>query len=255
MVAIHTRMPTIYIGFDEREKLYYDVLASSIKEHTKDQYNIVPIVQDNMRRIGLFSRSYTKEGIQNYDNFDKKPFSTEFSFTRFLVPFLNGLDGLALFMDADMFVRSDITEVFDTYKPVDGPISCVQHEHVPEEGFKMDAKIQTIYRRKNWSSFVLWDCSNPFLKSNFTTGDVNNKAGSWLHAFEWVDDMSIGEIPLEWNWLDGTSPEDVEAKNVHFTTGGPLFGGWIAKRPKDQEYAQEWSNYANYLLRKQRNGE
>ena len=69
---------------------------------------------------------------------------------------------------------------------------------------------------------------------------MNLQSGSWLHSFGWLDDDEIGDIHEEWNWLDGHSSEHVEAKNAHFTTGGPWFKGWQPKRPIDEAYSEEW---------------
>ena len=84
---------------------------------------------------------------------------------------------------------------------------------------------------------------------NFTVDDVNTKSGRWLHNFQWLKDSEIGSMHEEWNWLDGHSPEDIEAKNVHFTTGGPWFKEWKCMRAKDGEYAAEWNaDYSNIAL-------
>ena len=58
--------------------------------------------------------------------------------------------------------------------------------------------------------------------------------GGWLHGFEWLPDKDsdIGTIHEEWNWLDNHSPEDMRAKNVHFTLGGPWY-----KQYENQDYA------------------
>lgn len=234
---------TIYIGYDPSEEIYCDVLKKSIEANTKDKYNIVPIVQEGVRRSGLYWRSpeFTAEG--QVDSFDRKPFSTEFSFTRFLVPMLNQYSGLALFMDCDMFVRSDITEIFDTLGANHNlAVSCVQHDYTPSDITKMGGKTQTVYLRKNWSSFVLWNCDHIRVKE-LTTGDVNTKSGQWLHAFHWLESELIGSIKQEWNWLDGHSPEKIEPKNVHFTTGGPIYKDWKPKRDIDKVYAEEWKNF------------
>jgi hypothetical protein len=243
------KLPTIYIGYDPREHDYVKVLDKSIRINTARTYNIVPIIQKEVRRAGLYWRSPEIDLAGNrVDVFDGKPFSTEFSFTRFLVPFLNQMSGLALFMDADMFVRSDITEIFDVYgTDKDKAISCVQHTHAPTETTKMDGQVQTIYRRKNWSSLVLWNCDHPWVKE-LTIADVNTKTGSWLHAFEWMDIYPIGNIPLEWNWLDGDSDEDITPKNVHFTTGGPVYPDWKPKRDIDAKYAEEWADFYQFML-------
>lgn len=233
------KMNIIYVGYDPKESLYTDILIKSIKVNTKDRYIIVPIIQKNMRDFGYYNRTSFFENDIELDTIDQKPFSTQFSFTRFLVPFLT--NGLVLFMDCDMFVRSDITEIFDMYdKHI--PIKCVKHNHEPIETLKMDNIIQTKYRKKNWSSFVLWNCDHPDIKK-LTLDDVNTKHGSWLHGFEWTD--NIGDIPHEWNWLDNHSPENLNAKNVHFTTGGPIYPNWIGNRDIDRKYAQEWIDFKN----------
>ena len=92
-------LPTIYIGYDPKEKTYCDVLEYSINKYTSGPVNIVRLTQDSVRRSGLYWRAGTIKEGQQVDTFDNKPFSTEFSFTRFLVPFLNVHQGLALFVD------------------------------------------------------------------------------------------------------------------------------------------------------------
>ena len=91
----------------------------------------------------------------------------------------------------------------------------------------MDNKVQEPYRRKNWSSLIMFNCAHDAHKS-LTIDDVNTRMGRWLHGFEWLPDKEadIGKIPEEWNWLDGHSDTKLEAKNVHFTTGGPWFENW-----------------------------
>ena len=242
------KLPTIYIGYDPKEESYVHVLKKSIEDNTNMTYNIVPLVQNELRRIGLYYRTGKMTDYGRVDCFDGKPFSTEFSFTRFLVPFLNQFSGLALFMDCDMFVRSDISEIFDTYgQQKNFPVSCIHHDHSPTAEQKMDGQIQTIYRRKNWSSFVLWNCDHPALKQ-FTVADVNTKSGSWLHAFEFIDYDPIGEIHPEWNWLDSHSPAEIEAKCVHFTTGGPAYPDWKGMREIDNQYAEEWKTLYKQTL-------
>jgi len=234
---MYNKLPTIYIGYDPKESIYYHILKKSIENNTKRSYNIVPIVQKEVRRAGLYWRSHEIVDGRTVDCFDGKPFSTEFSFTRFLVPFLNQFSGLALFMDCDMYVRSSIDEIFDRYASY--AISCVQHSYKPSDKLKMDGQIQTSYRRKNWSSFVLWNCDHPENK-NLTISDVNTKPGSFLHGFDWMDYSTIGSINEEWNWLDGHSSENIEPKCVHFTTGGPAYDNWVEKREVDKIYSDEW---------------
>ena len=243
-------IPTVYIGYDKKEDDAFEILKESIIDTSSQPVRVVPLDQETLRRINLYRRSFqiqkTDNGSVKIDWQDNKPFSTEFSFTRFLIPFVNNLKGLALFMDCDMMVRTDIMEVFKYASREDKAVWCVKHNYIPSDDYKMDNQVQTIYNRKNWSSFVLWNCEHEAHK-DLTIDDVNLKSGLYLHNFQWLSDDLIGDIPEEWNWLDGHSPEEIEAKNVHFTTGGPWFPKWKPKRSIDAKYALEWTNFRDSL--------
>lgn len=245
------KRPVIYIGFDPKEENAYEILRHSVMSYNKD-YDIIPLIQPALRRAGLYRRSARMDSIDGnrvmVDVFDGRPFSTEFTFTRFLIPALNQYDGLALFMDSDMMVKADIGEIFEEYgRNEQYAVQCVKHDYRPTAERKMDGQVQQQYNRKNWSSFVLWNCSHP-ANLNLTVDDVNTKSGSWLHGFRWLEDDQIGHIKEEWNWLDGWSDETIKPKNVHFTTGGPWFSDWQPKRQKDAEYAGEWQSMHSKLF-------
>ena len=218
-------MNTVYIGYDPKEDTAYEVLKNTIQRISgKNSPRIVPLRKDILELIGMYTRkSEMIVNDQPYDVIDGKPFSTEFSFSRFLVPALNMYQGKALFMDSDMYIRADINELFDLCDMDYYPVYCVHHKYEPENKTKMDGKEQHSYRRKNWSSLMMFNCEND-LNKQLTPKVVNTQTGRWLHGFGWLPDKEadIGRIPEEWNWLDGhSSPEDMDAKNVHFTTGGP----------------------------------
>lgn len=86
--------------------------------------------------------------------------STEFAISRFLTPHLAGR-GLALFMDCDMLVRSNLTSLFLDLETGDKAVYCVKHQYNPTGNEKMDGQLQTRYVRKNWSSFMIFDCNHP----------------------------------------------------------------------------------------------
>ena len=81
--------------------------------------------------------------------------STEFTFTRFLVPALANYKGWALFCDSDIVFLKDVKELFDQAEDKYA-VMCVQHDYTPKPGIKMDGQKQTLYPRKNWSSMVLY---------------------------------------------------------------------------------------------------
>ena len=254
---MYHRQPTIYIGYDPREELAFQTLVKSLQDTSKSQLNIVKLDQTALRSAGLYRRAWRQDinSTQKIDLVDNKPFSTDFSFTRFLIPHLNQYEGYAIFMDCDMLVRSDIMEVFDKYSnPVHG-LSCIWHKYYPENTVKMDNQAQQSYSKKNWSSFMLWNCSH-HVHANLTVDDVNTKSGWWLHNFVWMDiwergrptQFPLGEIPEEWNWLDGHSPVHLKPKNVHFTTGGPWFDLWKPERDIDKTYSNEWEDLKNKIV-------
>jgi lipopolysaccharide biosynthesis glycosyltransferase len=222
-------MHNIYIGWDAREDVAYQVCKHSIYRKAKGiDINVTALKHKELRKKGAFYRPWMTHGIDGnrYDMFDLKPFSTEFSHTRFLVPFLNNYKGWALFMDCDMIFTSNVKKLFDM---VDNRYACmvVKHRYNPPEGIKMDDEPQTKYYRKNWSSFVLWNCAHP--KNKYLTVEkVNSATGGSLHAFDWLEDKDIGSLPFDYNWIEGNSPKasdrlDWRPDVIHYTLGGPWF--------------------------------
>ncbi len=212
----------VFIGYDENEPEAYDVCRASLLEYATVPLHIVKLDQAPLRRAGWYRREWRQEGPNRIDQGDLKPFSTDFAFTRFLVPALSLYSGWALFCDGDFLFTADVAELFDLADKRYA-VRCVKHDHDPAEKVKMVGQVQSRYFRKNWSSLVLWNCAHP--ANQMVTGYVVNQfAGQWLHAFNWLKDEDIGDLPLEWNWLSGVSdPIDGIAipKGIHFTLGIP----------------------------------
>lgn len=215
-------MIPIFIGYDSKVKIAYHVLAESILRNSSTPVTISPINLSNLKNI------YTRK---------QDPLaSTEFSFSRFLVPHLMNYNGWAIFMDSDMVMLSDITELWNL-RNEDYAIQVCKHDYTPKSKHKFLGNNQTIFAKKNWSSLMLMNCSKC---KTLTTEYVNTKSGLELHQFKWLDENLIGSIPLEWNWLVGEYPYKKDVYNVHFTEGGPYF-----KDYKNTEYANEWFNIYN----------
>lgn len=225
----------IYIGYDPREEEAFDVCAYSIERRASIPVQIHALSKFNP----LYTRKeFLKDGIR-YDAIDGKPFSTDFSFARFLVPDLMDHEGTALFVDCDFLFLADVAELLK-FAHAAHAVSVVMHNHVPLEDRKWGGHIQARYARKNWSSLVLWNCGHKANKA-LTASVVNSESGSWLHGFEWLTPHQIGSLPMAWNHLVGYSRAvDVDKlRAVHFTTGGPWFkefenvpyaGAWFAER-------------------------
>jgi len=212
----------IFIGYDSKVKIAYHVLAESILRNSSTPVTISPINLNNLKNI------YTRK---------QDPLaSTEFSFSRFLVPHLMNYNGWAIFMDSDMVMLSDITELWNL-RNEDYAIQVCKHDYTPSSKNKFLGNNQTIYAKKNWSSLMLMDCSKC---KTLTPEYVNTRSGLELHQFKWLDENLIGSIPLEWNWLVGEYPYKKEVHNIHFTEGGPYF-----KDYRNTEYANEWFDIYN----------
>jgi len=199
----------IFIGWDSREQIAFHVLTQSILKHTSIPVAFIPLVQSTLRAAGLYRRP---RGFNE---------STEFSLTRFLVPYLAGYAGMAIFMDCDMLCQADIAGLLTTARQQPGKAVWVcQHEYTPKSGKKFLGQAQTAYPRKNWSSLMVFDCARcPRLTPDY----VNTASGVDLHRFVWLPDEAIGALPLTYNWLVGEYPENKNAQFLHYTLGGPWF--------------------------------
>ncbi len=229
---------TVYIGWDSREPIAADVCRYSILKHASIPVDIVMLKQDDLRMRGLYSRDIDALA------------STEFTFTRFLVPELNNFEGTAIFMDSDMIFLNDIAELLDEVDPAKA-VTCVQHDYTPPPGIKMDGQQQLAYPRKNWSSMVVWNCAHKANKK-VTLDLVNDPevTGAYLHRFSWLKDKDIGLLGPQWNWLVDWYVEgrDGEPNLLHYTEGGPWFDNC-----KDCGYAATWNMYLQGYLESKHN--
>lgn len=212
----------VFIGFDPVESVAWHTMAHSIFRHSSKPVAIIPL---NIRNL---------HSIYNRPRDPKQ--SNEFSFTRFLVPYLSEYSGYSLFFDCDMLLRGDISEIFDVIEKDPGKaVYVVKHTYEPRDDIKYLNTVQYKYPRKNWSSVVLWNCAHP--ANNIITPEfVNSATGLDLHRFTWLRDEEIGELDVRWNWLVGEyddPPADV--KNVHWTVGGPYFHEF-----QNADFSEEW---------------
>ena len=222
----------VYIGYDTREDIAYQVSKFSILNKSEN-ISINPLKLNDLKDKKLYWRDEDKLG------------STEFTFSRFLVPELNKFSGWALFCDCDILFLEDVNNLFELADEKYA-VMCVQHDYKPKEGVKMDGKAQTLYPRKNWSSLVLWNCSHPSNKK--ITKELINQpetTGKYLHRFSWLKDEEIGSLPCQWNWLAGwyREPQDGSPKAIHYTEGGPWFENY-----RHCEYHQHWKDTLHLMM-------
>lgn len=221
-------MIRVFIGFDSQEVVAFHVLAHSIWARTTHPVSVVSLNLGHLQ--GVLTRE--RHPLQ----------STEFSFSRFLVPYLCGYEGWAIFMDCDMLVMDDIAKLW-ALRDDRFAVMCVHHDHVPAETTKFLGQAQTRYEKKNWSSVMLLNNA----KCRALTPDyVNGATGLDLHRFKWLaGDHLIGEIPHRWNHLvDYDPPAPVSnISNLHYTIGGPYFEAY-----RNCGYAAEWFSARDAML-------
>lgn len=229
-----------YIGYDTRFPLAYGVTVRSLLNFSSIALPITPILLTDLIAKGIYNRSMSRRDGQLFDDISDAPMATEFAISRFFIPFLNGFQGWSLFCDSDFLFRANVSELFgqmdDRYA-----VMCVKHQYAPKETTKMDGQLQTLYKRKNWSSLMLINNAHR-RNSLLVPSELNRLPGRDFHAFSWLDDSDIGEIHTEWNWLEGHSDSGIDPKAVHFTRGTPDVPGY-----ENAPFADEWRNVARTI--------
>ena len=196
-------MLKVFIGADARQSVALTTLIHSIAKNARTPASITPLVLDTLplKRQGL----------------------TPFTYSRFLVPYLCGYQGLGLFLDADMLALGDITEVFDI-----GRMHSDKAVHVMQD--------QPAFE---WASMILFNCAHPSNKM-LTPEHIENPETKNLHKIGWLQRDEIGTLPKEWNvCIPYTSNPPENPKLVHFTQGVPYW--W---ETKNQPHADKWAQYA-----------
>lgn len=182
----------LFIGYDPRQPIAFQVAAHSVWKHAKSPVAIT--------RLDLSQLPIERRGL------------TEFTYSRFLVPYLSGFDGVSIFLDSDVLVRGDVAELlaYPLMYP-DVPVFVVKGS-----------------RQFEWPSVMVFSnacCQR--LTPSFVASDKNPLNLSWA--------TSVGELPKDWNHLVGYDKPNPRAKLVHFTMGIPIWG-----QTRDCEFADEW---------------
>ena len=211
-------MLKILIGWDGRETVAWHVLAHSIMTRAKRPVMICPLILNHLHHVYHRPRDPSQ--------------STDFTFSRFLTPYLAGT-GISVFMDCDMLCRVDINELEElALANMYHDVLVVKHDYSPTSKTKFLGQPQIPYPCKNWSSVMVFNGHRQAVK-RLTPEYINRASGMDLHRFKWAN--SVGELTPDWNHLVGEYEPNSHAKIVHFTLGTPCFKGY-----ETCEYAQEW---------------
>jgi hypothetical protein len=200
----------IYTGFDEREEVGYHTFCSSVIHHATEPVEFIPLHLAHLTHV--FG--------------DVRDGTNAFTYSRFLVPHLNGYVGHAIFMDGcDMVVKDDIAKLWNLRDPFSA-VQVVKHAYQTKHprkyvGTQMEAENRD-YPKKNWSSMMILNCAH-FAWRQITPGSIEKMSGEELHTFSSIDERFIGGLPVEWNWLPDEYGENENAKLLHWTAGVPAF--------------------------------
>lgn len=238
----------VFVGYDPREDEAFEVCRHSILKRASEPTVVTKLKRSSLEKSGLYWRkSRVDADGQRWDTTDDSPFSTEFSFSRFLVPYIarsNNVHGWVMFVDCDFMFFDDVAKAFDEAENQNADLCVVKHNYVPASQRKMDNCIQQPYNKKLWSSFMLFNAwSTSCLR--LTPEYVNGASGKNLHQLEWIDEDRVGSLGERWNWIPGVSPTTTDPKTttvdlgaVHWTEGGPCLPGY-ENVPFADNYRQE----------------
>jgi hypothetical protein len=220
----------LFVGHDARESVGLHVFLQSVLERSSLPVAVTPLTKAAASLVG-----------------GQRDGTNAFSFSRFLVPYLCGFNGFAVYADGvDMLVRADLAELWnirDPYKAVQ-VVKRTYTTKAPRKylGTSMEADNRD-YPRKNWSSLVIWNCGH-YMNRILTPEMVSKATGEHLHRFALIPDERIGDLPAEWNHLVGELDTNPDAKLAHFTLGIPGFINYA-----QAEFAGEWRMGLENVLR------
>ena len=216
----------LVVGFDGREAIAYHVFCQSVIDTSTKPVEFLPLAENTLNE-------YKECHVDG---------SNKFIYSRFLTPYLKKFSGWAIYADGDMVCKSDIADLWKLRDPSKA-VQVVKHNYTTKTRVKYLGNKNENYPRKNWSSLILWNCEHPANKV-LTPNFIQDKTGSFLHRFSWLDDDLIGALPIAWNWLAIEYENNPDAKLIHYTLGTPCF-----KDYQNQSMSSEW--HKAYLITNQ----
>lgn len=190
-----------FIGYDPRQPVAFAVAAHSLWSRAT-----IPV---SITRLQLDQLQFSRTGL------------TEFTYSRFLVPFLSGFEGVSLFVDSDILCLANVGELL-LYPMAYPDVSVFVVPHARK------------FERPSVMLFNNARCLT--LTKEYVENPVNK-----LFDFAWA--QKVGDLPFEWNHLVGYDVPRSDAKLVHFTQGLPV---WPETR--HTEYAEHWHEEARHLI-------
>jgi len=214
----------VYVGADRSQQLAVDVLAHSIKRHTRAPVEVIPMID-----LPVPKPRDPRNGQR-----------TGFSFSRFCIPKLAGYRGKAIYMDADMQVFTDILGLWNL--PFNGAKVLIQEEvqHLDRTLAKENAPST----RRKQCSVMLLDCSR--LDWDVEQIVAGLDAGRYTYEQLMADMCLLKEeeiaydVPFEWNSLEHF---DQNTCLIHYTDMGTQ--PWVSCR---NPHGERWFQEVRHML-------
>lgn len=206
----------LFCGYERREAIGFHVFVSSVLERASQPVSIHAL-SDRGLPVG----------------------SNAFTVSRFLVPWLCGYHGHAIFVDAsDMVCLGDVAELDSHFEPdlalqvVRRPDYRTRHP-IKYIGTSMQCP-NVNYPRKNWASVMLINCAHASWRT-INPQFLETANARDLLRFAWLNDLQIGSLPDRWNRIvdEGDSVEGADL--LHWTAGIPAFPAY-----RDAPGASQW---------------
>lgn len=195
--------------------------------------------------MGWFTREWLVKSDGSYEDvLDGRPFSTQFSHSRFLTPYVAHQMGYkgryVVFVDCDFVFKRDINDLINYVDnhPEEHPVWCVKHDFSVKEDTKMDGQKQQDYPCKLWSSLMVFDLK--YYDDYFFKTPSNKDSGRHLHTFEWLGaegHKKVGSLSEAWNFIPEHSEPRVRYEDIcalHYTHGVPTM--------RDVSYSRDYYN-------------
>lgn len=222
----------IFIGWDSKQQTASTVCEYSLRKHCPADLDIVHLKKQDLIDSNVYFRP------------DGDPSSTEFTYSRFLVPHLCDYKGFAMFVDSDFLFTNNVQRlwnlVYNDFGHRSRAAYCVKHlEYTPKKDTKFYGEPQLTFPKKNWSSLIIFNNSHQDCRK-LTPMTVANQTPQWLHRFNWIDNEkdALGNLPMMWNWLVGEYAElNPPPFALHYTNGGPF------NEVYGQDYEGLWNKY------------
>lgn len=215
----------VFVGSDRSQMIGVKALEHSIKRFTRHPVEVTPMIDLPVRP----------------PRDPKQDQRTGFSFSRFCIPKLCGYQGKAIYMDADMLVFRDISELWNL--PFDGAKVLVQEPLSPARE-NTEGKRGAPDKRIKQSSVMLLDCARldwDIEKIIQGLDEGRYDYGKLLYELCILPEAEIGlKIPFRWNSLEHF---DSQTANIHYTDMGTQPWVWSGN-----PHGAQWVNEVRLML-------